>query len=82
MQLKVTENGLQIIPDDDQDRAYIRDTLGLKCHGATVQLVRVDAKQPDAISGEMVLSYVTTAKAKCPTTIVDFDPKRPNRDEE
>lgn len=40
MKLEVKAWGLTIIPENDQDQAYIRDTLGLRDEGDVVRLRR------------------------------------------
>lgn len=41
MKLKVTRDSLQIIPENEQDKAFIDDTLGLKNANDEVSLIRV-----------------------------------------
>ncbi len=42
MGLEVEDKYLKIIPVDEQDKAYIREVLGLKNPGDSIKLVRVD----------------------------------------
>lgn len=43
MKFRVGRMGIDIIPEDEQDEAYIEDTLGLKKHHASTLLVRENA---------------------------------------
>lgn len=43
MKFKVSRRGIEIIPENDQDTAYIEDTLGLKRDGDAIPLVRQNA---------------------------------------
>lgn len=43
MRFKVERRGIEVIPESDQDVAYIEDTLGLKNDGDFVPLVRQNA---------------------------------------
>ena len=54
MRFKVCRYGVEIIPDTDEDTAYIEDTLGLKKHGDSVPLVRENA------SGLSCMGHLTT----------------------
>lgn len=56
MIVKTELEGLVIEPEGDQDKAYIRDTLGLKAEGDRVTLERRDA--PDFGGGPMALRQV------------------------
>lgn len=40
MKFKVTRYGIEIVPEDDQDEAYIEDTLGLKNDCEFIRLYR------------------------------------------
>lgn len=51
MRLEVRKNGLHIIPEDEQDEAYITDTLGLRGDGHFVPLRWVSAfGLPDSLA--------------------------------
>ena len=43
MKFELNRYGISIIPEDEQDKAYIEDTLGLKEVDSYVKLVRVNA---------------------------------------
>ena len=43
MKFKLTRRGIEVTPENDQDTAYIEDTLGLKQNYDAVPLVRVNA---------------------------------------
>lgn len=43
MKFKVSRRGIEVIPENDQDTAYIEDTLGLKQDGDAIPLVRQNA---------------------------------------
>lgn len=43
MKFKVGRLGITVIPENDQDEAYIEDTLGLKKHHDSIPLVRQNA---------------------------------------
>lgn len=42
MRLELKRTALIIVPENDQDKAFIEDTLNLKTDGTNVQLVRVN----------------------------------------
>lgn len=42
MKYKLERTGIRIIPETEQDVAYIEDTLGLKNHGDHIYLTRKD----------------------------------------
>ncbi len=43
MRFSVTRRGIEVVPENDQDVAFIEDTLGLKKAGDFVPLVRQNA---------------------------------------
>lgn len=43
MTFKIKKEGIDIIPENEQDQAYIEDTLNLKDEGDYVKLVRKNA---------------------------------------
>jgi hypothetical protein len=43
MKFRVERRGISIIPENEQDEAYIEDTLGLKNHHDSIPLVRENA---------------------------------------
>lgn len=42
MKLEIHRNEISIIPENEQDHAFLEDTLGLKQNGAAIQLRRVN----------------------------------------
>ena len=54
MQFKIERYGIKIIPEDDVDRDYIEDTLGLKKENSFIRLARVN------VLGLGRLAYITT----------------------
>jgi len=57
MQFVLARHGIQIIPQSDQDKAYIEDTLGLKKEGDSMLLLRI---APSGLPN--ALAYLETAK--------------------
>jgi hypothetical protein len=54
MKMRVTRLGIDIIPENEIDEAYIEDTLGLRDDGDFIRLVRQNA------SGLSSLANLTT----------------------
>jgi len=50
MQMNVHRYGIDIIPETDEDTAYIEDTLGLENDGDFVKLVRRNAMDLSCIA--------------------------------
>jgi hypothetical protein len=50
MKMRVTKMGIDIIPENEIDEAYIENTLGLKNEGDYVRLVRQNAVQLSCIA--------------------------------
>jgi hypothetical protein len=42
MRLELKRNALLIIPEGDQDQAFIEDSLGLKANGASLPVARIN----------------------------------------
>ena len=57
MRMKVGSCGIQIIPENEQDVAYIEDTLGLKEETSFIKLERINA------SGLSCIAYLEAKKA-------------------
>lgn len=58
MRMKLGRFGIMIIPEDEQDEAYIEEVLGLKEEGQSVKLRRENA------AGLNKLAYLETKKEK------------------
>jgi len=41
MKMEITRNSIRIIPESEQDEAFIEDTLGLKKEGDFILLTRI-----------------------------------------
>lgn len=54
MKFRIERYGIEVIPETDQDHAYIEDTLGLKKDGESVSLVRQN------VHGLNSTAYLTT----------------------
>jgi hypothetical protein len=50
MKFEIRRHGIVIIPEDDQDVAYIEDTLGLKHAGTYTDLTRVNQMDLSSIA--------------------------------
>lgn len=65
MKLDLRREALLIIPENDQDRAFIEDTLGLKRSGARIALTRVPDVELGYVKGDRyVLKSVVIAPAE------------------
>jgi hypothetical protein len=42
VRIELKRDALLIVPENDQDKAYIEDTLGLTCPGQTAEVTRVN----------------------------------------
>ena len=58
MRFKTDRYGIKIIPENDQDIAYIEDTLGLKDKNSHIKLKRTNA------IGLSCIAYLETEKEK------------------
>jgi hypothetical protein len=56
MKFEIRRDGIVVIPENDQDRAYIEDTLGLKKDGEYILLTRKNAH------GLGSIAYLETVK--------------------
>lgn len=56
MRFEIERDGIKIIPENDQDRAYIEDTLGLRFDKAAISLVRRNAM------GLSSIAFLVTAR--------------------
>lgn len=60
MKFEIRRRGIVIIPENDQDRAYIEDTIGLKDDGAYVLLTRKNAHGLGSIAYLETVSRIAT----------------------
>jgi hypothetical protein len=70
MKFEIGRYSLKIIPEDEQDIAYIEDTLGFKSEDSTVRIVRKHCFQSHILAYLEVEKYVVEAK----TVKLLFDP--------
>lgn len=62
MRFKTGRYGIEIIPENDQDAAYIEDTLGLRESGDYVKLVRRSPAGLDSSLGWLETEKVESKK--------------------
>jgi hypothetical protein len=67
MRIEVKRNAIIVIPENEQDRAFIEDSLSVKANGQRVQLERVDnVALGYAKTDEFCLKSVSATNEKAP----------------